>query len=626
MLLATLVVAGTVVLRSTGSLPPGGVPGLPDADPPPAAVPTPTDPDSAAIAWLAANAVSLWGVEAGLGFEDLQPLRDVVGDARVVALGEATHGTREFFRMKHRMLEFLVAEMGFTAFAMEATLPEAFDVDRWVLTGDGDPERALAGLYFWTWNTEEVMDLLEWMRAWNADRSHARKVRFYGVDMQSPTRAAKIALDALSRVEPRVASELRGRLAAVTSAYDASGLPQLPIDARRELLEAARAVESALRERGPALADACGEEGADRACRCARVLVQNLELRTDETATSYERRDRAMAENLLWALDREGPHGKIALWAHNGHVATAAGAMGGHLRAALGDGLRVFALSFYEGSFQAINWPPPRSGLTTFVAPPALAGTLDAALAAAGLYVAALDLRALPADGPVAEWFAGERGMRSIGAVASSRIAALAYDRRPVRDRFDGLLFVRTTSAARAMPSAARRPVERLAGPSNLGFEQGEPGFAPADWRISRERQEALGYRVQLSSKVSSRGSRSLHVLGLPGPRYGESWGGARQSLAPEPYRGRRVRLAGRVRADGTMAAHVAIQAGSASLPTSGPARSGTTRGRKRWTRLAAEMDVPEDAIDVTLEVGAEGVGDAWFDDLSLEILDDPGG
>ena len=156
----------------------------------------------AAREWLAANAIRLDTVESGHGFVDMQPLKQVFGTSRIVALGEATHGSREFFQLKHRMLEFLVTEMGFNLFGIEATMPEAFDVNRYVLTGEGDAARALAGLYFWTWDTEEVRSMIEWMRSYNADPTHVRKVKFYGFDMQSAPRAAKVTLAYLRRVDP----------------------------------------------------------------------------------------------------------------------------------------------------------------------------------------------------------------------------------------------------------------------------------------------------------------------------------------------------------------------------------------------------------------------------------------
>ena len=81
------------------------------------------------VAWVKDHAIPLKTAEAEHGFEDMEPLKKLVGDARVVALGEATHGSREFFQLKHRMLEFLVEEMGFTVFAIEANWPESLAVN-----------------------------------------------------------------------------------------------------------------------------------------------------------------------------------------------------------------------------------------------------------------------------------------------------------------------------------------------------------------------------------------------------------------------------------------------------------------------------------------------------------------
>jgi len=82
-------------------------------------------------------------------------------------LGEATHGTREFFQLKHRMLEFLASEMGFTIFSIEASMPEAYRLNDYVLNGNGDPAQLLKGMYFWTWDTQEVLAMIRWMREFN---------------------------------------------------------------------------------------------------------------------------------------------------------------------------------------------------------------------------------------------------------------------------------------------------------------------------------------------------------------------------------------------------------------------------------------------------------------------------
>jgi erythromycin esterase len=98
-------------------------------------------------------------VEAGRGFADMEPLTKIVGNARIVALGEATHGTREFFRLKPRMIEFLATRMGFTILLIEANMPEAYRLNDYVVNGKGDPAHLLKGMYFWTWDTKKVLDM-----------------------------------------------------------------------------------------------------------------------------------------------------------------------------------------------------------------------------------------------------------------------------------------------------------------------------------------------------------------------------------------------------------------------------------------------------------------------------------
>jgi erythromycin esterase len=152
---------------------------------------------NAILDWTRASAIPLDTVEAGHGFADLQRLGALIGNARIVSLGEATHGTREFFQLKHRLLEYLVAELEFTMFGIEANYPECLRVNDYVLNGTGDPAAALAGTHFWTWDTEEVLALIEWIRSWN--RSHARNIKFYGFDMQFPAEAALGVLDYLAK-------------------------------------------------------------------------------------------------------------------------------------------------------------------------------------------------------------------------------------------------------------------------------------------------------------------------------------------------------------------------------------------------------------------------------------------
>lgn len=127
---------------------------------------------------LRAHAIPLKTVRAGSGFDDLQPLRSILMDKRIVALGEATHGTREFFQMKHRLLEFLVREMGFQHFGMELSPADGQVLNDYIMGEEVDPRQVL----YWPWATAEVLEMLDWMRAYNADPTSPYRLTLHGID------------------------------------------------------------------------------------------------------------------------------------------------------------------------------------------------------------------------------------------------------------------------------------------------------------------------------------------------------------------------------------------------------------------------------------------------------------
>jgi erythromycin esterase len=141
--------------------------------------------------WLGRRAVALSGLTPGSGTADLRPFADALAGVRVIGLGEATHGSRELSLLKHRLLEFLVTELGFTVLAMEASVAAAVAVDAYVRHGEGDPAAALRGLGFWTLHTAELLAVLRWLREHNRTAPAAARVSFAGIDPQYP--AASLA-------------------------------------------------------------------------------------------------------------------------------------------------------------------------------------------------------------------------------------------------------------------------------------------------------------------------------------------------------------------------------------------------------------------------------------------------
>ena len=595
--------------------------------------------------WLRSTAIPLRSVEAGHGFEDMQPLKRVIGSARLVALGEATHGTREFFQLKHRMLEFLVSEMGFTVFGLEATMPEAFDVNTYVLTGKGDPLKALAGLYSWFWDTEEMLEMIQWMRRYNADPLHTKKVKFYGFDMLYAPRAMKVMLEYLNKVDPaqaKIFAKTLGVLAdpftSAPSTHFSSGIKSTSTGRQsEEWKEAAaalvRTILGLLDEHVPG--DSHQGSSVERSIvrQHARILGQIIEgarMIDAENFNGYESfRDSSMAENVRWTLDREGPDAKMVIWAHNGHVAdeTVFGveSMGHHLRRTFGRNMVVFGFAFNQGSFQALGLPwPSEKGATAFSVGPAPAGTLDATLAATGLKVAAIDLHALPEEGPVADWFNEGQLARSIGLPYSEEIADKRFLKQKVAQIYDALFFVEHTAAARLNPGGRRPGEQRLKTPANLDFENSRPGEAPADWMVPNYLQD-FDFAVATSEVNPRTGRRCAVISRTPGRHYGEMYGSFSQRIDAAAYRGSRIRLRAAARADVTgpgnraylwlrvmkKGQNVAFYDNMADRPITA----------REWREVEIVGDVPVEAETIDYGYALVGDGRAWLDSVSLAAI-----
>jgi erythromycin esterase len=410
------------------------------------------------VAWLRGHQVPLRTAAAGQGYEDLRPLAAIVGKARIVALGEATHGSREFFQLKHRVLEYLVSEQGFTVFAIEANWPESLAVDDYVLHGTGDPAEALAGLYFWTWNTEEVLDMIRWMRAYNADPAHARKVRFLGFDMQTARVAGPAVAAYLEKVDPAYAKEVAGTLAGLREAA------RDPTPASAAELSSAKALLARFDARSDAYVAASSQREWDLARQQAVIVEQVAELGAGR-ASDY--RDRAMADNVGWILAHEPAGARMVVWAHNGHVNYSAGAgytsMGESLRRDFGGDYLNIGFVFNQGAFQAMG----RSGqggmrLSEFSLGPSPEGNLATAFSRTGVALSLLDLRSRPAAGPVAAWLTSPHPMRETGALFVSEADMTAPT--VITDRFDAILFVDRTTRARPNRPAGAAPAPARGG------------------------------------------------------------------------------------------------------------------------------------------------------------------
>ncbi len=276
------------------------------------------------------------------GPDDFAPVLDRVGDARFVLIGEASHGTHEFYRIRAELTKRLVVEKGFTAVAVEADWPDAYRVNRFVraLPGaDPDATGALAGFARfpqWMWRNADVLDFTGWLRAHNDARpAGVPRVGFYGLDLYSLHRSIEAVVRYLDEADPEAAARARARYAcfdhfgedpqAYGYATTIGMSPSCEREAIEQLVELRRAAEQPVPPGHDHLvADA--RFFAEQNARVVRNAERYYRAMFGGRTLSWNLRDAHMAETLdalvrHLATDAEPP--KVVVWAHNSHLGDA---------------------------------------------------------------------------------------------------------------------------------------------------------------------------------------------------------------------------------------------------------------------------------------------------------------
>ena len=384
--------------------------------------------------------------------------------ARVIGLGEATHGQREAFDFKRRFTMELIRHHGVRVVAYEASASRARDVEAYIAgTADSLP-LAMRGFSMLIWAVEENAALLRDLREWNATADAGNRVRFIGVDAQDGEAVAERLRTLLTAphdtLMPRIDTLLARATAATQQMFQGkrAAFDTLVLQTDSVMLALQRVVP-----------------GTD----VARELpIRAAELRAFLTMYgSGGGRDRAMAELLLLQL-RDGE--RAVVWGHNAHVmrgplrhlGTPDLAMGGHLAASLGTGYYALGFTFGGGGFQAnAQDSTGRWGFKRYLHGPPPRGSLEATLLQATRRDAFLDVRTVPPSSALGQWLAAPRGFRWWGGYnvpddvdERTRDISRLSPMTPSVD-YDGLIFQIRTSPATPVDrsriitaSATRKP------------------------------------------------------------------------------------------------------------------------------------------------------------------------
>ena len=219
-------------------------------------------------------------------------------DKKIIALGEATHGNAEFQQLKLEVFKRLVEDCGVRAFALEGDYGGCEQVNRYIHGGAGTAERAAAAIGFAIYRTNEMTELISYLREYNKTASAGEDIRFYGFDMQRVSHTFRLLTEACAEYQIDMMGLGEPAEGEPLSDAQAEALKQI-----REKMQAGGAPEKEL--------------------HCADMLLQYCELQSSSTADGGALRDRFMAENAEWILRQEQQNGRerIFVTGHNSHIA-----------------------------------------------------------------------------------------------------------------------------------------------------------------------------------------------------------------------------------------------------------------------------------------------------------------
>ena len=404
-------------------------------------------------------------------------LLDVVGDARIVLLGEATHGTHEFYRARAELTRRLILDRGFTAVAVEADWPDAARVNRYVRdleTDDSDAEEALGGFKrfpTWMWRNADVMDFVGWLRAYNDTRPAPARAGFYGLDLYSLFTSIDAVIRYLDRVDPAAAARARDRYACFdrfdgdTQAYGHAALAGAaePCEAGvvAQLVDLRRSAAAYASRDGLIAEDEFFS--AEQNARLAANAEEYYRAMFRGRVASWNLRDRHMMETLealVAHLSRRRGPARMVVWAHNSHLGDArATEMGEHGELNLGQlvrerfGREAVSIGFttHSGTVTAAaDWDVSAERMTV---QPALRGSVERVFHQTGMPRFLLHLAGA---GAALEGLRAPRLQRAIGVIyRPDTERASHYFHARLADQFDAVVHIDRTRAVEPLERAA---------------------------------------------------------------------------------------------------------------------------------------------------------------------------
>jgi erythromycin esterase len=278
-------------------------------------------------------------LEASSGIKDLLPLKNIIGNSSIIALGENSHGSSSIYKLKLRMVKYLVETEGFSIFALESPAVEADRINDYVSFGKGTIEEVIKDLVYPSWQTKEMIDIIQWMKSYN--QSAKRRIEFRGFDMQNGLSALKAVGDFAKMND----SILTTKLLELDKLYSQ---PEKDDQQWKWMVLKSDEINLYLTSKKYSGVD---PKYLEKIKHYMNIFSQSLtsNYKSERTKT----RDEYMAQNVDWLIKNSGNDIKIILSADNTHITKASGKMGHFLKDWYGDKYLTFGFTYNKGSYSA---------------------------------------------------------------------------------------------------------------------------------------------------------------------------------------------------------------------------------------------------------------------------------
>ncbi|PGM55950.1 erythromycin esterase family protein [Bacillus sp. AFS053548] len=396
---------------------------------------------------IESQAKQLKTIEPSKPFDDLKPLKNMIGSAQYVGLGENTHGSSEIFTMKFRLVKYLVTEMGFTNFGMEEDWGNGLKLNEYIQTGKGNPREFLKLLY----PTDEIIAMIEWMKDYNADPTNKKKIQFIGLDLKTMDQSVfNKVTDYVKQHRPDIRAEVEENYKELSS-YTGS---------IQEYMQLAPEIKEKYKANAEKVVQLLNDENEQ--ANTERVSSEFIWVK--ETANAIEKfttmllpndypsivklHDQYLADHAMWAQETFG--GKTMVWAHNIHIAKGIideklypNVAGQFLKERVDNNYVSIGSTTTEGKFTLYSeYNPSTGGKIATDAIPQDVNSFNYILGKVPYNLFLLDNRHL--NGQAKKWVREKRPLLSIGGQLLPNVSVY-YD-TSLLEQFDIIFHIRKTS------------------------------------------------------------------------------------------------------------------------------------------------------------------------------------